>query len=57
MKKLILITITVFLNIALFSCTPSDESFLETSQTEQGTTGDDGEILPDEEEDDGDNEN
>lgn len=56
MKKIILITVTVFLNFALFSCTPTDESFLESSQTE-ATTGDDGEILPDEEDEDGEVEN
>ncbi len=53
MKKIILILLTVFLNGALFSCSP--DSISEESQIEQATGDEDGEILPQEEEDDGDN--
>ncbi len=54
MKKIIIVLV-VFLNMALFSCTPTDETFLESEQTE-ATQGENGEILPDEEQDNGDEE-
>lgn len=53
MKKILLILITVFLNTVLFSCTPDPVS--ETSYAEQATGDEDGEILPKEDKDDGDN--
>jgi hypothetical protein len=53
MKKFFIIIFTVFLNGAFFSCTPT--SLHEVANTEQGTTGEDEEILPEEPEDDGDN--
>ncbi|MDG1729054.1 MAG: hypothetical protein P8I04_04180 [Algibacter sp.] len=48
MKKIILITLTVFLNLALFSCSPQEivESGPSATDTETGCCGDDGEILP-----------
>jgi hypothetical protein len=46
MKKIYLILLTVFLNMALFSCTPQAISETGKATTEQATTGDDGEILP-----------
>lgn len=57
MNKLYLIVVTVFLNLALFSCTPNDEVSLDEYHTEATNGGEDDEILPDEDEDDGDNEN
>ena len=56
MKKIVLILVTVILNIFLFSCSSDDLIQKDGSALElQQTTGDDGEILPPEEEDDGDN--
>ena len=46
MKKIYLILFTVFLNMALFSCTPQAISENGKSTTEQVAIGDDGEILP-----------
>lgn len=53
MKKIILILLTVFLNSAIFSCSP--ESISDGINNEQQTTGNDGEILPPEDSDDGNN--
>lgn len=46
MKKLLFIVFTVFLNGLIFSCTPT--SLEDHLETEQGTGGEDGEILPEE---------
>ena len=53
MKYIHVIVFMAFLNTALFSCTP--QSISETGKTavKQAVTGDDGEILPPEDEDDG----
>ena len=46
MKKIYLILFTVFLNMALFSCTPQAISETGKATIEQETGGDNGEILP-----------
>jgi len=52
MKKIILIILTVFLNASLFSCSTADAD-LDENPTEQSPGGEDGDILPEEDEDDG----
>ncbi|WP_430411581.1 hypothetical protein [Kordia sp.] len=52
MKKFSLIILTVFLNGAIFSCTPNSIAEDEIQYKHQATEGDDGEVLPDEEDDD-----
>ncbi|MBL7559841.1 hypothetical protein JAO71_08500 [Olleya sp. YSTF-M6] len=54
MKKLFIIVFTVFLNVAFYSCTPTSLDD-ESDKVEMGTGGEDGEILPEDPEDDGDN--
>ncbi len=50
MKKIILIILTVFLNAGLFSCTPTEDAYLDDNQTELSPTGgEDGDIPPEEE--------
>ena len=44
MKKIYIILLAVFLNMAFFSCTPN--SINEDSQTPQACCGEEGEILP-----------
>jgi len=44
MKKIVLIMFTVFLNIALYSCSPT--STTDDTIQPQACCGDDGEILP-----------
>lgn len=51
MKKFILIILTVFLNVTLFSCTSMEDAVLDENPTELSPTGEDGDILPDEEDD------
>lgn len=46
MKKILFIVFTVFLNVFIFSCTPT--SIQEHFETEKATGGEDGEILPEE---------
>lgn len=50
MKKIILITLTVILNTAFFSCSP--DAISDDTNNEQMTSGIDGEILPSEDSDD-----
>ncbi|PTX63946.1 hypothetical protein C8N46_101556 [Kordia periserrulae] len=50
MKKFSLIILTVFLNCALFSCTPNSIAEEEVQFEQQATEGDDGEMTPEEEE-------
>ncbi len=54
MKKIILILLTVFLNVTLFSCTSMEDAVLDENPTELSPTGEDGDILPDEDTNDGD---
>lgn len=44
MKKIYLILLTVFLNLAFFSCTPN--SINEDSETPQACCDEDGDLLP-----------
>ena len=44
MKKIILIMLTVFLNVGLYSCTPTNN--VDDDITPQACCGDDDEILP-----------
>lgn len=46
MKKFSLIILTVFLNLALFSCTPNSIAEDEIQYEQQATEGDDGEVIP-----------
>jgi hypothetical protein len=52
MKKIILITLTVFLNMALFSCSEDDDFLTDESQKNeitqetQACCGEDGELPP-----------
>lgn len=52
MKKFSLIILTVFLNGAIFSCTPNSIAEDEIQYEQQATEGEDGEIVPDEDDDD-----
>ncbi len=45
MKKFSLIILTVFLNLALFSCTPNSIAEDEIQYEQQATEGDDGEVT------------
>ncbi|WP_156168334.1 hypothetical protein [Kordia zhangzhouensis] len=47
MKKFSLIILTVFLNCALFSCTPNSVAEDEIHFEQQATEGDDGEVSDD----------
>ena len=49
MKKFSLIILTVFLNCALFSCTPNSIAEDEIQFEQEATEGDDGEVSTDEE--------
>ena len=49
MKKFILIILTVFLNGAIFSCTPNSIAEEEVQFEQLATEGEDGEIVPEEE--------
>jgi len=51
MKKFSLIILTVFLNAAIFSCTPNSLAEDEIQYEQQATEGDDGEVSEGEEED------
>lgn len=44
MKKFSLIILTVFLNGAIFSCTPTSIAEEETQYEQQATEGEDGEV-------------
>jgi len=44
MKKIIIILLTIFLNIGLYSCTP--QALNEDLQTPQACCGDEGELPP-----------
>lgn len=50
MKKFSLIILTVFLNGALFSCTPNSIAEEEIKYEQQATEGDDGEMTNDDDE-------
>ena len=45
MKKFSLIILTVFLNGAIFSCTPNSIAEDETQYEQQSTEGEDGEVT------------
>lgn len=49
MKKFALIILTVFLNGALFSCTPDAVAEEEIQFEQQATEGDDGDVIGEEE--------
>ena len=49
MKKFSLIILTVFLNGAIFSCTPNSIAEEEIQFEQQATEGDDGEVSEEEE--------
>jgi hypothetical protein len=51
MKKFSLIILTVFLNCAIFSCTPNSIAEDEVQFEQQATEGEEGEVTPDEDED------
>ncbi|WP_420570639.1 hypothetical protein [Kordia sp.] len=57
MKKFSLIILTVFLNGALFSCTPNSIAEEEIQQEQQFTEGDDGEVTHEEDEEENPNGN
>ena len=50
MKKFSLIILTVFLNCALFSCTPNSIAEDDVQYEQQATEGDDGEMTSGEDE-------
>ncbi|MGH1384834.1 hypothetical protein [Kordia sp.] len=50
MKKFSLIILTVFLNCAIFSCTPNSIAEDEAQFEQQATEGDEGEVTGEEEE-------
>jgi hypothetical protein len=54
MKKFSLIILTVFLNGAIFSCTPNSLAEDEIQYEQQATEGEDGEVSNGESEDDDD---
>lgn len=53
MKKFSLIILTVFLNCALFSCTPNSIAEEETEYEQQATEGEEGEVSSGESEEEG----
>lgn len=55
MKKFSLIILTVFLNGAIFSCTPNSIAEDEIQFEQQATEGDDGEVTGEGNDDEGDN--
>lgn len=46
MKKIYLIVFTVFLNVAVFSCSPENTASENIEEVEVPCCGDDGDIIP-----------